>query len=158
MNQLVLFGSLLPEQAVAVPAGFQSTQHSDPGEGNATFSDVLAKMLKSAKPQEAFPNDKLGFPMMSQPLDPVPLSFLFADETTEVEDPTSLYLPASALSEDSSGRLLVSLRELSAILEKLDQAGGGGKSGEPVALKKILPIDDNSLDRASLSPEGRSSC
>ncbi|MFH1744419.1 MAG: flagellar hook-length control protein FliK [bacterium] len=154
MNQLVLFSFPLSEQTAVASDGLQVAKALGLNEGNAAFSDILAKALNSANPQEKTKPDSSIAPHLP---DPIPLSVLFADEVAGVESQSAFDLPASALSEDSSGRLLISLKELSAILERLNQGDTGDKPGETISLEQLLPTDGESLDKASSAGESLAS-
>jgi len=165
MSQITLFGLFVPEKAFPVSTG-DVTAKTGPttGGGAVSFDQALLEALQAGGIKQAKIDPNTALTTNSPNVESVPLSFLFPTESalTIMEESSAskseirLYVPASAISEDSQGRLLISLEELSKLLEKVqgssEQVPSETTSEEAVITGDGVFLNTGSLQSATTEP------
>ena len=88
-------------------------------------------------------------------MEAIPFSLLYPEINNTKDVETELTLPPEALKQDAQGRLLVSLRHLSAMVEKLNQSAG--ETGNEKSVDQLVAEggDGDSLDHAVLALDAK---
>jgi len=157
MTQLTLFGLFVPEKAFPVSAGNVAADTRQTTAGAVPFDQVLLEALQAGGVKQAKIDPTTAFTTTPPSVESVPLSFLFPTESEPTlmeksivsESETLPHIPASAMSEDPQGRLLISLKELSKILEQI-QENSEQVPSETTPQEATIPGDGVSLDTVSL--------
>ncbi|HOE11454.1 MAG TPA: flagellar hook-length control protein FliK [bacterium] len=165
MSQITLFGLFVPEKVFPVSAGDVTAKTGRTTTGGAvSFDQALLEALQAGGIKQAKIDPDTGLLTNSPNVESMPLSFLFPTESTPTimgessasEGETRLYVPASAISEDSQGRLLISLKDLSKLLEKVqgssEQIPSETASEEAVIAGDGVFLNTGSFQSATTEP------
>ncbi len=147
-----LFASVEGTSAVKSAPKVAGTQSTGNG---ISFEKVLAGMLQKAGSPTTTLSTESGLGFAPATMEAIPFSLLYPEIEKAKGSGAELTVPPEALKQDEQGRLLVSVRHLSAMIEKMNQASGDtqGNTEKEKLLGKLgmTAGDGDSLDRSLLA-------